>query len=69
MTYGQPHSLPSQWDSFKQVVQSELSVGAWQTWIAPLQPVQSDTALTLEAPSEFHRSWVRDRYLAALRKA
>ncbi len=69
MTYGQPQPLPSQWDAFKQVVQDELSVGAWQTWIAPLRPQQSDSALTLEAPSEFHRSWVRDRYLPALRRA
>ncbi len=69
MTYGQPQPLASQWDSFKQVVQDEVSVGAWQTWIAPLRAEHSDTALTLEAPSEFHRSWVRDRYLSALRRA
>ena len=69
MTYGQPQPLPSQWDSFKQVVQDEVSVGAWQTWIAPLQADHNESALTLEAPSEFHRSWVRDRYLPALRKA
>ena len=69
MTYGQPQPLPSQWDSFKQVVQEELSVGAWQTWIDPLRADRSGTSLTLEAPSEFHRSWVRDRYLAALRRA
>ena len=69
MTYGQPQPLPSQWESFKQVVQDELSIGAWQTWIAPLRADRSDSALTLEAPSEFHRSWVRDRYLAALRRA
>ena len=69
MTYGQPQPLTSQWDSFKQVVQDEVSVGAWQTWIAPLRADHSETALTLEAPSEFHRSWVRDRYLGALRKA
>jgi len=69
MTYVQPQPLPSQWDSFKQVVQDEVSVGAWQTWIAPLQANHTDSALTLEAPSEFHRSWVRDRYFPALRKA
>ena len=69
MTYGQPQPLPSQWESFKQVVQDELSVGAWQTWIAPLRAEHNGSALTLEAPSEFHRSWVRDRYLASLRRA
>jgi len=69
MTYGQPHSLPSQWETFKQVVQDELSVGAWQTWIAPLRAEHSDSSLVLEAPSEFHSSWVRDRYLAALKRA
>jgi chromosomal replication initiator protein len=69
MTFGQPQPLPSQWDSFKQVVQDELSVGAWQTWIAPLRANHSETALVLEAPSEFHYSWVRDRYLPALRRA
>jgi len=69
MTYGQPEPLPSQWDSFKRFVQEEVSVGAWQTWIAPLQPDHDEDALTLSAPSEFHRSWVRDRYLPALRRA
>ncbi len=69
MTYGQPQPLASQWDSFKQVVQDEVSVGAWQTWIAPLRADHTESALTLEAPSEFHRSWVRDRYLSALRRA
>jgi chromosomal replication initiator protein len=69
MTYGNTQPLPLQWDSFNQVVQEELSVGAWQTWIAPLRAEQTESALTLEAPSEFHRSWVRDRYLGALRKA
>jgi chromosomal replication initiator protein len=69
MTYGQTQPLPSQWDSFKQVVQDEVSVGAWQTWIAPLRADRTESALTLEAPSEFHRSWVRDRYLSALRRA
>ena len=69
MTYGQPQPLASQWESFKKVVQDEVSIGAWQTWIAPLRADHGDASLTLEAPSEFHRSWVRDRYLAALRKA
>ena len=69
MTYGHTQPLPSQWDNFNQVVQDELSIGAWQTWIAPLRVEHTESALTLEAPSEFHRSWVRDRYLGALRKA
>ena len=69
MTYGQPQPLPSQWDAFKQVVQDELSVGAWQTWIAPLRAEQTESTLVLEAPSQFHYSWVRDRYLPALRRA
>jgi chromosomal replication initiator protein len=69
MTYGQPQPLPSQWETFKQVVQDELSVGAWQTWIAPLHAEHNDSALVLQAPSEFHYSWVRDRYLPALKRA
>jgi chromosomal replication initiator protein len=69
MTYGHTQSLPSQWERFTQVVQDELSIAAWQTWIAPLRAEHTETALVLEAPSQFHRSWVRDRYLGALRKA
>mgnify|MGYP001815558519 CR=1 FL=1 len=69
MTYGDTQPLPSQWDSFNRLVQDELSIGAWQTWIAPLRAEHSESALILQAPSEFHRSWVRDRYIAALRKA
>jgi len=69
MTYVHPQPLTSQWDSFRQVVQDEVSVGAWQTWIAPLEANHTELVLTLVAPSEFHLSWVRDRYLAALRKA
>jgi chromosomal replication initiator protein len=69
MTVGQHQPLPSQWHSFKQTVQEDVPVGAWKTWIEPLHVDQTDTALTLEAPSEFHRSWVRDRYLSALRRA
>ncbi len=69
MTVGQHQPLPTQWDSFKQAVQEDVPVGAWKTWIAPLRVEQTKTALTLEAPSDFHRSWVRDRYLSALRRA
>jgi chromosomal replication initiator protein len=69
MTYGQPQPLASQWENFKQAVQNELSVGAWQTWIAPLRPEHTESTLLLEAPSEFHYSWVKDRYWPALRRA
>jgi len=69
MTVGQHQSLPTQWDSFKQAVQKDVPTGAWKTWIAPLRVEQTEAALTLEAPSEFHHSWVRDRYFSALRRA
>ena len=69
MTIGHEQALPTPWDSFKQAVQEEVSPGAWQTWIAPLVAEPSETSLTLKAPSEFHCSWVKDRYLAALRRA
>lgn len=67
MTFG--HHQPTQWDSFKQAMQEEVSSGAWKSWIAPLRVEQRETSLTFEAPSEFHHSWVRDRYLPALRRA
>ncbi len=69
MTVGHHQPLPTQWDSFKQAVQEDVPAGAWKTWIAPLHVEQTETAITLQAPSEFHRSWVRDRYLSALRRA
>jgi len=68
MTVGQHQPLPTMWDSFKQAMQEEVSTGAWKAWIAPLRVAQRDTSLTFEAPSEFHRSWVRDRYLPTLRR-
>jgi len=69
MTYGQPHATTSAWDNFQDAVQKDLSIGAWQTWISPLRAEHTATELILEAPSEFHLSWVRDRYLSVLRRA
>ena len=42
---------------------------AWQTWIEPLHPVMEEDHLTLLAASDFHRSWVADRYLPAIEAA
>ena len=69
MTVGKHELLPTQWDSFKRAMQAEVPVGAWKSWIAPLRVEQHENSIIFEAPSEFHCSWVRDRYLPALRRA
>ncbi len=54
------------WDQFHQEIQTRVDPLAWQTWIEPLKPRLEGGVLHLEAPSDFHLRWVRDRYLAAI---
>ena len=54
---------PAQWDEFQDRVRTRVNTKTWQTWLEPLEAEVSDGVLRLEAPSDFHRRWVRDRFL------
>jgi chromosomal replication initiator protein len=65
----EPQPTSTDWDAFHAALQDRISPVAWKTWIAPLQPLLSDGALVLEAPSDFHLRWVRDRHLDDIQDA
>ncbi len=51
-----------QWLRFTEVMQSQVTPGAWQTWIQRLEPSFDGQRLTLRAPSDFHLRWVMDKH-------
>ncbi len=63
------HPSSSHWDQFQHHLRSRLNDSAWSTWIEPLDGHVNDSQLRLEAPSEFHRRWVRDRFLGSIEEA
>lgn len=64
------HSVPRHWDSFRDSVRARVTPVTWQTWLAPLQAADgAHNGLTLLAPSELHRRWVREKYLDVLHDA
>ncbi len=65
----EPQPASTDWDAFHAELQDRVSPVAWKTWIAPLHPVVSNGSLVLEAPSDFHLRWVRDRHLVAIQEA
>jgi chromosomal replication initiation ATPase DnaA len=54
------------WDEFRRRLRDRVSPNAWQTWLEPLTPEFSESALTLRAPSRFHLRWVQDRFMPAI---
>jgi chromosomal replication initiator protein len=60
---------PAQWDEFQNRVRTRVNSKAWQTWLEPLAPDVTDGVLRLEAPSDFHRRWVRDRFLPVIEES
>ncbi len=54
------------WEEFQDRLQDRVPPVAWQTWIEPLQPSVDNETLSLQAPSDFHRRWVADRYLGTI---
>jgi len=63
------HPTSSHWDQFQHHLRSRLNDSAWSTWIEPLNGDVDEQHLRLEAPSEFHRRWVRDRFLGSIEEA
>ena len=54
------------WDEFDHWLRNRVTPAAWQTWIEPLESTMENNTLRLEAPTDFHVRWVRDRYLRAI---
>ncbi len=65
----EPQTASSPCDAFTAQVQDRVSPVAWKTWISPLQLEVCDGSLILQAPSDFHLRWVRDRHLDVIREA
>lgn len=51
-----------EWSRFKDIVQAQVTPGAWQTWIRRLEHQFDGQRLTLTAPSDFHLRWVIDKH-------
>lgn len=61
------HSI---WGRVLRELEGELPEKDRATWLAPLRPVlYEDGRLVLEAPSELHRGWIRERLLGQLEVA
>jgi chromosomal replication initiator protein len=58
----------SVWDLCLLRLENELSPQQFNTWIRPLQPLQSDESLTLYAPNQFVLDWIRDNFLETITK-
>ena len=54
------------WTHCLSCLEQELPAQQFKTWILPLraeEPSDEGAGLRLVAPSNFHRQWLRDRYL------
>jgi len=56
-------SQPRVWTKCLNSLESELSEQQFNTWVRPLQAMQSRGGLKLLAPNRFVMDWVRDRFL------
>jgi len=57
----------SPWTYCLEKLEGELSPQQYNTWIRPLQPVESDSAIRLLAPNRFVMDWVNDQYLSLIK--
>lgn len=62
----EPQIATTVWDEYLLRLKDRVTPSGWQTWIEPLETSLDDSTLRLTAPSDFHRRWVRDRYLPAI---
>ena len=63
------HSATTLWDEYLHRLKNRVTPNAWQTWIEPLGTDLDNNTVKLTAPTDFHRRWVRDRYLPAITDA
>ncbi len=55
------------WQAAQFRLRDEISPAAFEHWLLPLRPVgPGRDPVVLAAPSEFHRNWVRSRYLGQI---
>ncbi len=60
------HPTTSHWDEFQDHLKTRVNETAWSTWIEPLEGAFNGEQLRLEAPTEFHRRWVNDRFFGSI---
>ena len=60
---------PTHWEEFQHRLRDRVTTSAWQTWLEPLEPGFEEDTLHLAAPSDFHRRWVRDRFMTAIEES
>ena len=65
----EPQPAPTPWTEFQQQLRNRVTAVAWQTWLEPLSPDLDNGDLRLQAPTDFHLRWVRDRYMPAIQEA
>ena len=65
----EPQASSSGWDDFSRRLRTRVNQSAFKTWLEPLTPNIDGTTLRLEAPTDFHRRWVRDRFMPAIHDA
>jgi len=56
------------WQKCLTRLEGELSAQQFNTWIRPLQAVESETLVRLLAPNRFVRDWVNSRFLARIQE-
>jgi len=56
------------WQKCLSRLEGELSAQQFNTWIRPLQAVESETLVRLLAPNRFVRDWVNSRFLARIQE-
>ena len=64
----EPHPTTSDWDEFQDHLKTRVNETAWSTWIEPLEGALNGQQLRLEAPNEFHRRWVNDRFFGSIQE-
>ena len=62
------HPTSSHWDEFQDHLKTKVNESAWSTWIEPLEGAFNGQQLRLEAPTEFHRRWVSDRFFGSIQE-
>ena len=62
------NAIVSTWQQCLDRLQGELSVQQFNTWIRPLQVVETETQLRLLAPNRFVLDWVNDRLMARIQE-
>ncbi len=55
-------TLQSVWNQVQAQLQTTIGENSYRTWIEPLNILEKDGTLVIEAPDDFFKSWIRDHY-------